>query len=334
MNDSTKGAFDAFDEELSLDDRERKSAQKRHTEITGLLVATGLAISTFLQGSFARKTMLKPLKDVDMVIRMHPSLEGILRSAGGPAHAMRLIREAIADEYPNALFDVDDAPAHALQITFPDIDFTFDLVPALDEDGSEIVYIADRENDTWEWSNTRTLNRIISTRNQATGGRFVRQARMLKSYKKNHPVLDGTCGLLWEAFAHEVITGPLDHSEALAVAFAHAAQAVTLPILDPTGVDDLTADWTTVERNSYATALADAARRAAEARRLEEDGQHAAAVEIWHDLIGEPFPEAEAQTAADALHALAAGSVTSTGRAVISSRGQQPARPARSWRTR
>lgn len=335
MNDSTKGAFDALDEELNLDGRERKSAQKRHQEITDYLVDAGLAIATFLQGSFARKTMLKPLKDVDMIIRMHPRLEKILRQPGGPAHAMRLIREILFEEYPDAQFDVDDTPAHALQVTFPDLDFTFDLVPALDaENGSEIVYIADRENDTWEWSNTRTLNRIISTRNQATGGRFVHQVRMLKSYKKDHPVLDDTCGLLWEAFAYEAVTSPIEHSQALAVTLAHAAQAVTGPVFDPTGVDDLTADWTAVQRTAYATTLAVAARRAAEARRLEEDGQHAAAIEIWHDLIGDPFPVAGAQSASDALRALAAGSITSTGRAVTSSRGQQPARPGRSWRTR
>ncbi|WP_030614861.1 nucleotidyltransferase domain-containing protein [Streptomyces fulvoviolaceus] len=334
MNDSTKGAFSAFDEELNLDPVERVSAQERHSEITEYLVDAGLAIATFLQGSFARKTMLKPLKDVDMVIRMHPRLEKILRQPGGPAHAMRLIREVISEKYPDALFDVDDAPAHALQVTFADLDFTFDLVPALDAEDGEIVYIADRDNDTLEWSNTRTLNRIISTRNQATGGRFVHQVRMLKSYKKDHPLLDDTCGLLWEAFAYEAVIGVLDHSQALAAILAHAAQAVTVPVLDPTGVDDLTSDWTTAERSAYATTLAAAARRAAEARRLEGDGQHTAAIEIWHDLIGDPFPEAEAQSAAEALRALASGSITSTGRAVTSQRGLQPARPARSWRTR
>lgn len=334
MNDTTKGAFAAFDEQLNLHPRERKNAQKRHGDITDHLVGARLAIGTFLQGSFARKTMLKPLKDVDMIIRMHPRLEEILRRPGGPAYAMRLIRAAVADKYPNARFDVDDTPAHALQVTFPDIDFTFDLVPALDADDSEIVYIADRENDVWEWSNTRTLNRIISTRNKATDGRFVHQVRMLKSYKKDHPALDDTCGLLWEAFAHETVTGLLEHSQSLADTLALAAHAVTGPVFDPTGVDDLTAGWTAAQRTAYAAALRDAARRAAEARRLEQDGQHAAAIEIWHGLIGDAFPAAEAQSVAEALRALAAGSITSTGRAVTSARGQQPARPARSWRTR
>ncbi|GAA3885729.1 nucleotidyltransferase [Streptomyces lannensis] len=334
MNTSTKGAFDAFDEDLNLDALERKRAQKRHQEIRDLLQGTGLAIATFLQGSFARKTMLKPLKDVDMVIRMHPRLHETLRKPGGSADAMSLIRAAVADEYPGARFDVDKAPAHALQVTFPDLAFTLDLVPALDEDDSEIVYIADRDKDTWEWSNTRTLNRIISTRNQATGQRFVHQVRMLKSFKKDHPLLDETCGLLWEAFAYQTVTAALEHPKAVAASLAHAAVAVSGPVFDPTGIDDLSVDWTTAQRTAFASTLDGAARQAAEALRLEQDGQHAAAIEIWHTLIGDPFPTAETQNAADALRALAAGSITSTGRAVTSSRGQQPARPARSWRTR
>ncbi|MBT2508526.1 nucleotidyltransferase [Streptomyces sp. ISL-98] len=333
MRDSTKSAFETFDEALNLDRRERESAQDRHRTISEHLITSRLASSTFLQGSFARKTMLKPLKDVDMIILMHPDLTAKLRKPGGPAHAMNLLRQEVAQLFPGAQFDVEDSPAHALQVTFPDLDFTFDLVPALDEAGREDVFIADREEDTWEWSNTRTLNRTISTRNQATGGRFVHQVRMLKSLKKNHPVLDEICGLLWEALAYQTITVAMDHSEALATVIAHAAQAVTGPIVDPTGVDDLTANWTPAQRSAYVTALAPAARQAAEARRLEQDGDHPAAIDIWHDLIGDPFPTAPAQTADAALRALAAGSITSTGRAVTSLRAQQPARPSRSWRT-
>jgi hypothetical protein len=65
---TTTGAFDEFDAALNLDPREREKAERRHHEITDVLIAAGIAASTFLQGSFARKTMPKPLKDVDMVI--------------------------------------------------------------------------------------------------------------------------------------------------------------------------------------------------------------------------------------------------------------------------
>lgn len=210
------------------------------------------------------------------------------------------------------------------------------MVPAINDTtpDSEDVFIADRDKDAWERSNTRTLNRVISERNQATDGRFAHQVRMLKAFKKDHHVLGDTCGLLWEAFAHQPITSRLEHSEAMAATLAHAAHTVAGPVWDPTHVEDLTTDWTVSRRASYVAALDAAARRTAEARRLEQDGEHTAAIDIWHDLCGSPFPAAPAQSPADALRALAAGSITSTGRAITSPRGQQPNRPARSWRTR
>jgi hypothetical protein len=332
---NTPAAFNQFDEELNLDPAERKAAERRHHQVTECLIAAGLAVATFLQGSFARKTMLKPLKDVDMVILLTPRLAAELRRAGGPARAMALIRQAISEKFPDAQFDVDAAPAHALQVVFGDCKFTFDLVPAYEDPaGSEDVFIADRDNDTWERSNTRTLKRVISERNQATGGVFVHQVRMTKSFKTDHPVLDDTSGLLWEALAHDAITQAVPHSQAVAATLAHAAKALTGAVYDPTDADDLTADWTIKERAAYVAAVQAAAHRTDEALRLEADGDHDGAIELWHSILGEPFPSVPPQSAASAWEGLTAGSITGTGRAVRSPRANQPARPGRSWRSR
>ncbi|MET8987786.1 nucleotidyltransferase [Nonomuraea wenchangensis] len=174
MNPKTiPAAFGIFDTELNLDPAERDKAMKRHQDITDVLIKAGIAASTFLQGSFARKTMPKPLKDVDMVIVLSEEFRQAWFGAGkgGPAAAMARLRREIEKHWPDARFDATDAPAHALQITFPDCTFTVDLVPAFaDVDGGEDVFIADRELDRWEWSNTRTLRRVVAERNQATDG--------------------------------------------------------------------------------------------------------------------------------------------------------------------
>lgn len=331
---TTASAFKQFDEDLNLDPPQRKAAVRRHREVTDYLLAVGLAMTTFLQGSFARKTMPKPLKDVDMVIVLSEQLAAQLRGPGGAARAIALVRKAIAEAFPHAQFDVYDTPAHALQVIFPDLDFSFDLVPAYaDPGGGEDVFIADRENDTWERSNTRTLNRLISERNKATEGRFVHQVRMVKSYKKDHQVLDDTCGLLWESLAYGAITRKMSHSEAVAATLKHAAHALTSAVYDPTGADDLTAEWTAEEHVAYVAAVRAAAQRAEEALRLEADGDHDAAIELWHDILGAPFPSVPLQSATSAWEHLAAGGITATGRAVDSPRANQPVRPGRPWRS-
>jgi len=331
------GAFDEFDENLNLDPQERRKAQTRHQEITDCLTDAGIAASTFLQGSFARKTMRKPLKDVDMVILLaevhRPAWGG--DGVGGPAAAMAAIQIAVTARFPGARFDVEDTPAHALQVSFPDCTFTFDLVPAFaDPDGGEDIFIADRELDQWEWSNTRTLNRVISQHNQATLGVFVHQVRMGKEYKANEPLLNELCGLAVESLAYAVIIKKMPHDRALLTFFAHSATAVLGKVLDPTGVDDLAAEWTSAQRATYSQAFNRAADRAREAVTLAADGEHAAAIDIWHSLLGEAFPEPAAQTSAQALTGLVGGSITSTGRAVTSQRAVQPNRPGRSWRSR
>ncbi|MGP4028823.1 SMODS domain-containing nucleotidyltransferase [Actinomadura sp. 3N407] len=333
---STKAAFDDFDGSLNLDSTERAAAQERHREITEVLRAAGLIVATFLQGSFARKTMLKPLKDVDMVVLLHPRFAAMLRRPGGAAAAMALLQKEIEQVFAGVQFDLDGKSPHALQVTFADLSFTFDLVPAFADPDSEDIFIADREHDDgrWERSNTRVLNRVISERNQATDGMWVHQVRMLKSFKKNHCALVDTCGLLWEAFAHGAVTKRLEHSEAITRTLAVAARLTMGTVYDPTGIDDLSAEWAPSERSSIIAALKGAARQAEEARRLEQDGEHAGAIEIWHQLIGDPFPGAPVQTAAQALHGLAGGSITSTGRAVTSPRGRQVNRAGRPWRTR
>jgi hypothetical protein len=335
---TTTEAFDKFDAALNLDPAERAQAQRRHREITEVLVAAGLAILTFLQGSFARKTMPTPLKDIDMVVLLAEALRKLWFGSGkgGPAAAMAAIRAVIAEHWPEARFDVDGQAAHALQVTFPDCTFTVDLVPAFDDpDGGEDVFIADRDLDRWEWSNTRTLRRLITDRNQATAGVFVHQVRMGKAFKSNQPALEKLCGLVIESLWYAVIEKKVPHATAMVTAFEHAASAVLGVVLDPTGVEDLAADWTPGERLIFSQVFATAAKQGREALRLAADGEHQAAIEIWFALFGEPFPAPSPQTAAQTLSALGTGgSITSAGRAVSSLRGVQPNRPTRSWRTR
>ncbi|MEW9531723.1 hypothetical protein [Microbispora sp. NPDC049125] len=334
---TTPAAFSHFDTELNLDPAERNKAMDRHQEITDVLTGAGIASSTFLQGSFARKTMPKPLKDVDMVIVLSEEFRAAWFGPGkdGPAAAMAQLRREIEKHWSDARFDVDDKPAHALQVTFPDCSFTVDLVPAFaDADGGEDVFIADRELDRWERSNTRTLRRVVAERNQATGGVFVHQVRMGKAFKSDKPQLQDLCGLVIESLCFGAITKKMAHATAMVAFFEHAATAVRGQVMDPTGADDLAEEWTSADRKAYSEVFATAAACGREALSLAADGEHEAAIEIWHSVFGDPFPAPPPQTPAQALAALAAGSITSTGRAVTSRRGVEPNRPARSWRTR
>jgi hypothetical protein len=328
-------AFSAFDSAIALDSQQRKRAQERHLKVTEVLVSAGVAASTFLQGSFARKTMRRPLKDVDVVVLLPDAFAEQLPAPFGPGKAFELFKQPLRDAFreTGVQFDVTARPGKALQVVFADCDFTFDLVAAFPVAGSEDVLIADRDERRWEPSNTRTLKRLIGERNVATGGVFVHQVRMVKELKAQHPELETICGLVVESLTYRAVTRKVAAPDAIAATLRFAATAVLGPVFDPTGVDDLAAGWSRQQRQTFAVVFAAAADRAEEALRLQRAGDEPAAVEAWRALLGEEFPSAPKQSAAQALRGLAAGSVTSTGRVTPTQAGVQVQRPTRSWRS-
>jgi Second Messenger Oligonucleotide or Dinucleotide Synthetase domain len=332
--ETVSDAFTKFDRALNLDTREREQALQLYRRVQEVLVAASVAVDTFLQGSFARKTMLAPLKDVDIVVILPVRLRHLLERSDGPSVAMALLRSALEPAFPGIRFDGDDAPAKALRVSLAGVTFTLDLVVAFDSPvRQEWVRIGNRETGEWESSNTRVLNRLIRTRNQATGGVWVHQARMLKSFKTGDPVLGEHCGLLFESILHEAVTRRMSHPRALASVLAHGASVLRGPVWDPTHEDDLTADWTSEERADTVDAFAAAAKTAAEALALADAGDELAAVAEWSELLGDPFPAAPPRSVDAVLRDLNGGSITTSGHVSRSAAGREPARPARSWRS-
>ena len=76
--------------QLQLDPAERQAARRLHNDVTSHLSEAGLVAGSFLQGSFARKTMLSPLHDVDKVVILRSGLAPIR-----PVDIMRRIESAL-----------------------------------------------------------------------------------------------------------------------------------------------------------------------------------------------------------------------------------------------
>jgi hypothetical protein len=339
MGPTVDKAFETLDEALNLDPAQRRQAQARHNEIRDVLMRTGLVATTFLQGSFARKTMLKPLKDVDVVVVLKPELWRRLSGPDGPQTAMSWFRAAVANHWPDAEFDQGEAPsAKALRVSFPDLDFAIDLVPAFEVDSSADeggVLIGDREERKWELSNTRRQTKVVSQRNKRTDGRFVHQVRELKSLVRHHDELEFVKGIVLEPLALAVICQERPDKYAVADVLEQASTAVQGPVLDPAGDDDVTAKWSRSERLTAVHTFAKLAEQAHEALALEADDDVDAAIDVWHRLIGVPFPPARNRSPIEVLGAWnTEGSRSSTGRPTTSTRGRQSTRPGRAWAPR
>jgi hypothetical protein len=331
MKMTVTSAFGTFDETLNLDPHERAQAQERHNQVRAVLERSGVIQGSFLQGSFARKTMLKPLKDVDIVVLLKQ--ESGLQGPDGPARAMQLFRELVAAEWPTAVFDAGEKPsAKALRVEFEDLDFTIDLVPAFEGDG-EWVLIGDRELRGWEPSNTRIQIRLVRERNGQTKKNFVHQVRMLKAFVKQQPKdeFEFFKGIAVESIAYSTITVWLPHDEAIAVALREGARILQGRVMEPAGNDDVSVKWEPSQRERAIRAFSAAADIAAEAVELRRQGDDHAAITNWRAILGDDFPAAPAQSVEDVLKSWASGSVTRTGRASATIAGA-PAAPGRGWR--
>lgn len=328
-------AFDQFDTSLNLALGERTKAELRHNYVRDVLEAAGIIVGSFLQGSFARKTMLKPLKDVDIVCLLPETKRSDFTGPGGAARALESFKEPIGSKWPTAKFDSGEEPAgKALRVEFDDVDFTIDLVAAFEVPGdTEDVIIADREADEWVVAKSRTLNRLIRERNQECGGRFIHQVRMAKTLKHTHEDLDHFKGIVIESVAYEAVKTSMTHQEALAAIVKAAADLLRGPLMDPTGEGDVTAKWSYAERQRAVEKLGELSQRAEEALSLEAGGDEHGAQDVWGSVLGEDFPKPPARTPAEVLGTWHVGSTTSTGRPSSSDAGRHSPAPTRPWRS-
>jgi hypothetical protein len=336
MPTSVNASFATFDDELNLDPRERDRAQKLHNDIRELLEDTRMVASTFLQGSFARRTMLKPLKDIDIVVLLAPELWERLRGPDGPGLAMELFKPPILRHWPSAGFDLGDEPAgKALRVTLPDFPFTIDLVPAFEGENGYVL-VGDRHEGSWTPSNTRIQRDRVAARNVKTGGRFVHQVRELKACLKHHEhLLDFVKGSVGESLAHLVINRRLDDKHAMATVLRFAATAVLSPVIEPGGDDDVTAKWSPVQRNLAASVFSQLAAQAEEALRLEEAGDVTSALGNWRAILGDDFPAPPRRSETAVMSTWgAAGSVSSAGFPSRSSAAEQQHGATRAWSSR
>lgn len=326
-------AFDRYDDHLKLDRAERNAARDTHNRIRDVLRAAGLIVDAFLQGSFARKTMLAPLRDIDMIVILADSLESLRNDPAGPAKAMQLLIDALRVEFPDATFEPG---RHAVKIDFEDGRFTFDCVPAFEVgNAARDVLIANTDDGTWDRSNTRQLIQVVQDRNQGCDGRWVHHARMCKDFvsKALASLPDKLPGLVSESICYHAVTAPTSHPEAMAAVLRAGARMLPGPISDLTGFDVLTDKIPDHILDAALWAFASAAEKADQALALAAAGDEPAAVDLWHAIFGEGFPPAPQPSIDETITGLMSGGMTATGRTTTQRTAVQPARPTRAWRS-
>lgn len=211
---------------------------------------------SFGSGALASATQIKPLNDVDVVVRPPYALD---TWTGSPKQAMLDVKSWIERDIPG----VYEFSSHAIKITFPDEEFTADVVVGVKRDpkGIHLPHCPRDEPHRWIESDPLGHRDLVLERNTAFSdhpGRsiFSKQIRILKWWNREQQLRDDEerkplSSFHITALALYILTTPAGFEEWTPNFFEQAAALVLAPLKDPSGVgDDITA-----RDPAYASAL-------------------------------------------------------------------------------
>lgn len=293
-------AFHDFMLRLELTPAEQAEASRQHNELRDRIRGRlGGVQRDLIVGSYARRTAIRPLNDIDLFLVLDPQVHRD-RHDKTPGHILDRLQSALRGCYERP------GPAIRIQGRSVNIEFSgtgigYDLIPAFAlnstsaADPDDMVYeIPDRERAAWIQTNPARHRRRCVEANERAGGMLNRLIKAAKHWNRSHREGNGDKPLRsfhLEAMCYEAFsTRPADERRGLHALFGHLASRVLTQCPDPAGLSPhIDAGIGPEHRQRVHHKLRAAELVTREAVRHEERGDDAAACRCWGAVLGEPF---------------------------------------------
>lgn len=134
---------------------------------------------SFYTGSYSRETIIRPLDDIDLYIRINSSVHA---KDKGPREIMLLFMQALKKSLP-------DTP---IKLCPPCIEINFflkrfEIVPAVPyQDNNDIYDLPSSDLNQWEQCYPNLPNRWLTRANKGNGGFFIPLIKMVKQWIRNN----------------------------------------------------------------------------------------------------------------------------------------------------
>lgn len=296
---NVRSAFDEFQQRLELTEAEQSTASRQQNDLRARVChKLGGVDRDVLVGSYARRTAIRPLNDIDVFLILAPSVH-LDRHGRDPTHILDRLRTALRSCYP------PPGPKVQLQGRSANIEFMgtgigYDVIPAfsLTPAGSNVedmVYeIPDRDRRSWIKTNPERHRQRCVAANERAGGMLNRLIKAAKHWNCTQRDANGDKPLRsfhLEVMAYEAFdTRPTDERRGLRDLFRFLATRIASRCADPAGLGpNVDAGMPPNERLRIQLKLQAAERVASEAIRHEEVGNHIAACNSWRSLLGPEF---------------------------------------------
>ncbi len=292
-------AFKIFVQRLAPPRTQRDAAVRSNNALRSRLqndhYFSRFIIDSFLTGSYARGTTIRPIKDVDIVLQIQ---EGWLSNE--PAAAMESLRKKLAFWYPGWR---TSRRRRAVKVELSDVNL--DVVLAIETRGTgHPLLIPDRDADAWLETHPRLQLALIRELITATSGNYTRLVRLFKGWAFSRvPDSARPPSFVLECLAYEAIAAdpnafvgslPNVFAKLLAsienrkqwrnVLFSWEQTVVRDPALPKPNVAER---WDSTEVRRFRESLRLALRRSSEALDARYDDTE---IRRWRTLFGDRFP--------------------------------------------
>lgn len=167
---------------------QKDGARRSHNYLRDLLDSGQMRariLNSYLSGSYARDTAIRPLDDVDVIFEIDPSAwnTGIFTPLPEPGRVLNSVATAIRRRYPSSSVHGQRRSVR-LQLNHLDID----VVPAIPDDAHPaVIRIPDRYSGDWIRSAPQLHSQNATQVNHLRNGKFKPLVKLAKFWNSNLP---------------------------------------------------------------------------------------------------------------------------------------------------
>ena len=293
-------AFDEFRQNLEPLKSEIEKIITRHTYIREKFsnkIKNDGRKHSFLSGSYSRKTLIRPINDVDIVILFDID-EYWDRFKNNPSELLYFTGKKLKETYPDKKVIVQ---SHSIGITFKDLP-NVDIIPGFIKDYEKEIYLIPNYdlNNFIETSPSKHKD-IISNHNQKLGTKFIHIIKMMKCWRnklrEESPRKYGF-ELKFKSFHLEVFLKNLlkrttsNYAKDIYQVFSKAAETMDYDCIDPAGLSGKLDGYLLQNQIlKFKEIFNETSEKIKILLKFEMKGKDQEAIKGWREIFGHPFPK-------------------------------------------
>ncbi|MHA1456123.1 MAG: SMODS domain-containing nucleotidyltransferase [Promethearchaeota archaeon] len=293
MPSTVNEAFDEFRRSLEPTESEKENIQTRHSFLRQTFnnkIWNDPRVHSFLSGSYARKTQIRPINDVDIIILFNIE-EYWDEFRYNPKALLNFSAEKLRETYPNQKIIIQ---SHSIGIEFssqPNVD----VIPGFIEDyEEEILLIPDYDYNSFIQTSPTLHKAILSEANKKLGNKLIPLIKMMKCWRNK---IKYETKIKFKSFHLEVflmnilISEFRNYPQGIYQVFSNAGDELEKKCYDPADLSGRLDSYLSYqEKQTLIDIFDNTSEKIEEFLNLKMKGADQDAIKGWREIFGPPFP--------------------------------------------